>query len=426
MVLIIDMATIRPHSRGASSTVRVISGVLLLIAAVTAYAWLRQPGDSDLGKERRKRPFGEQSSAPVPVALSTVSRGEFAVYLNGLGSVTAQRTVVVRSKVDGELVRLHFREGQMVKAGDLLAEIDARPFQIQLQQAEGQLTRDQALLHNAELDRQRYQTLLEQDSIAAQQASAQASVVKQHEGNVRIDQAQVDNAKLQLSYTRVTAPIDGRVGLRQVDEGNLLRANDAGGLLSITQLQPIDVLFTLPEDKLQAALKQWRTHPDISVEAFDRSGKLKLAEGRLKAIDNQIDPTTGTIKLKAQFDNAGQTLFVNQFVNIRMRLETLPDALQIPSAAVQHDSDGAYVFVAGADQTIEQRRVELGAAEGGTVLVTRNLSAGETVVVDGFDRLKPGVKIDVAELDGSAVAAKPDAANLTGQPNAKPGRRSKS
>lgn len=382
--------------------------VLGLTVLGGGYYW-QQAGSKDAGAPREaKRGQRGADEGPISVAVETARRGEFPVYLTGLGTVTALKTVTVRPRVDGELIRVLFDEGQMVKQGDVLLEIDPRPFQIQLQQAEGQLLRDQALLKNAEIDLERYKTLLEQDSIAAQQTATQEALVKQYLGTVTMDQAQVNNAKLQLDYARVTAPVAGRVGLRQVDQGNIVRANDANGLLVITQLQPIDVLFTLPEDKLQAAIRRWRSNPHIKVQALDRSGKALLAEGKLIAIDNQIDPSTGTIKLKARFDNHEQTLFANQFVNIKMQLESLPDAIQVSSAAIQHDNDGAYLFVAMPDNTIQQRRVTQGPVEADRVVIPANLQAGEAVVIDGLDRLKAGSKIDIARKDGVAVAANPD------------------
>lgn len=398
--------------------------VLLTIAiGATGFYWQQQhAGDQTTqASEKRGRKFRDLDDAPIPVAVKTVSRGDFPVYLSGLGTVTALKTVTVKPRVDGELIRVNYNEGQWVKSGEVLAEIDPRPFLIQLQQAEGQLLRDEALLKNAEIDRDRYQTLLEQDSIAAQQTATQAALVKQYQGNVEMDKAQVNNAKLQLSYAKVSSPIAGRVGLRQVDQGNIVHANDANGLVVITQLQPIDVLFTLPEDKLPAAIERWHSHPTIKVEAYDRSGKNKLAEGRLQAIDNQIDPSTGTIKLKAQFDNREQTLFANQFVNIKMQLDMLKDAIQVSAAAIQHDNNGAYVFVADSNHTVQQRRVDLGPTEGDQVVVLNNLAAGDTVVVDGLDRLKDGGKIDIAEKDGVAVAIKPDHTN--GKPERQPGSR---
>jgi len=357
------------------------------------------------GKGRR---FFQEDDAPAVVAVETARNGDFPVYLNALGTVTALKTVTVKPRVDGELVKINFREGQLVKAGDLLAEIDPRPFQVQLQQVQGQLQRDQALLKNAELDQTRYQTLLEQDSIAAQQTVTQESVVKQYRGSVEMDQALVDNAKLQLGYAKLTAPISGRAGLRQVDQGNIVRAGDANGLVVITQLQPISVVFTLPEDQLPEVAKRYRQGQDIGIEAYDRSGKTKLAAGKLIALDNQIDPTTGTIKLKAEFDNRDQTLFANQFVNVRMHLDTLRDVTQIPAAALQHDTQGAFVYVVDAENVAHLRRIEPGPANDERIAVPNALAAGEALIVNGSDRVKDGGKVDVAERDGQAIAAKPE------------------
>ncbi|MEQ1531653.1 MAG: MdtA/MuxA family multidrug efflux RND transporter periplasmic adaptor subunit [Methylococcales bacterium] len=349
--------------------------------------------------------------APVPVSVQTAGQADFPVYLNGLGTVTALRTVTVRPRVDGIVERVTFTEGQLVKAGQLLAEIDPRPFQIQLQQAQGQLMRDEALLKNAEIDYQRYQTLLEQDSIAAQQTTTQASQVKQYRGIVEMDKAQVANAKLQLDYAQVSAPISGQVGLRQIDQGNLVHANDSTGLVVITQLQPISVVFNLPEDKVQAVLQRWRVNQNIHIEAYDRAGKNKLAEGKLLALDNQIDASTGTLKLKAQFDNNDGTLFANQFVNIKMHLDTLSAVTLISSAAVQNDSQGAFVYVLNADKKAQIRRISLGPSDGDQVVVLANLSAGELVVSAGVDQLHEGSLVDVAEKDGQAVAAGPELLN---------------
>jgi multidrug efflux system membrane fusion protein len=342
------------------------------------------------------------------VAIETAGKGDFPVYLNGLGTVTALRTVTLKPRVDGELVRVAFSEGQMVKQGDLLAEIDPRPFQIQLQQVEGQLLRDEALLKNAEIDHARYQTLLEQDSIAAQQTVTQEAQVKQYQGLVVMDKAQVSNAKLQLSYTRLTSPIPGRVGLRQIDQGNIVHAGDANSLVVITQLQPISVVFALPEDKVQPVIQRWRSHEPVIVSAYDRAGKIKLAEGKLLAIDNQIDPTTGTLKLKAQFDNTEGTLFANQFVNVKMHLDTQRDVILVSSAAIQHDTQGAFVYVAKPDNTVQLRRVTMGPTESDKVVVQSNLAAGESVVVDGIDRLRDGGRVDISQKDGQAVAASPE------------------
>ncbi|MEI6333873.1 MAG: MdtA/MuxA family multidrug efflux RND transporter periplasmic adaptor subunit [Methylococcaceae bacterium] len=385
--------------------------VSLLVLAIAAAGFYFQQSstapDGKPGPVKGKRGFDE-ADAPSAVSIESVTQADFPVYLKGLGTVTALRTVTVKPRVDGELVRVAFTEGQMVKQGDLLAEIDPRPFQIQLQQVEGQLLRDEALLKNAQIDHARYLTLLEQDSIAAQQTVTQEAQVKQYQGLVTMDKAQVDNAKLQLGYTRLTAPIPGRVGLRQIDQGNIVHASDANGLVVITQLQPISVVFTLPEDQVQPVTQRWRSKEPVIVEVYDRAGKSKLAEGKLLAIDNQIDPTTGTLKLKAQFDNNEGTLFANQFVNVKMHLETLHDATLVSTAAIQHDTQGAFVYVVKPDKTVQIRRVTLGATEAEKVVVQSNLAANEKVVIEGTDRLHEGSLVDIAQQDGQAVAASPD------------------
>lgn len=407
-----------PAPASRSRTFLLPGSLIVLVAACVGFYFQQVSAAPEIKSGKRGG-----SGAPTAVAVETAGKADFPVYLNGLGTVTALRTVTVRPRVSGELVRVAFDEGQMVKAGDLLAEIDPRPFQIQLQQAEGQLLRDQALLKNAELDYARYQTLLEQDSISAQQTVTQEAQVKQNQGNVEINKAQVNNAKLQLSYARLTAPISGRVGLRQIDQGNIVNANDANGLVVITQLQPISVVFSLPEDKVQSVIQRWRSNKAVAVEAYDRAGKIKLAEGKLLAIDNQIDPTTGTLKLKAQFDNDDSALFANQFVNIKMHLETLDGATQVSSAAIQHDSEGAFVYVVNKDNSVQLRRVTLGPTEADKVVVLSNLNADETVVIEGFDRLRDGGKVDVAEKDGQAVAVSPPLSQQA-RPEAKPAQRS--
>jgi multidrug efflux system membrane fusion protein len=382
----------------------------LLVLAVAAggiysqYSIKAPDAKSGFGSGKR----GHDDDTPPAVAVETVGQADFPVYLNGLGTVTALRTVTVKPRVEGELIKVAFTEGQMVKEGDLLAEIDPRPFQVQLQQAEGQLMRDEALLKNARIDHERYLTLLEQDSISAQQTVTQEAQVRQYLGVVEMDKAQVNNAKLQLSYAKVTAPIPGRVGLRQIDQGNIIHANDTNGLVVITQLQPITVVFTLPEDKVQEVMQRWRANEPVKVEAYDRAGKIKLAEGKLLAFDNQIDPTTGTLKLKAQFDNHEHTLFANQFVNIRMHLDTLHDATLVSSAAIQHDTQGAFVYVVDAQKNVQVRRVTLGPTEADKAVVLSDLAANETVVVEGIDRLRDGGRVDIARKDGQAVAANPE------------------
>ena len=388
-----------------------LSGLLLVFTiSMVGFFYFQHPSNAaeqtKLGADNSK-PRHDKHDEPSAVSIETAGKADFPVYLSGLGTVTALRTVTVRPRVDGELVRISFNEGQMLKEGDLLAEIDPRPFQVQLQQAEGQLLRDQALLQNAQLDHQRYQTLLKQDSISAQQTVTQESQVKQYQGSVEMDKAQVNNAKLQLSYARLTAPIAGRAGLRQIDQGNIVHANDASGLLVITQLQPISVVFTLPEDKVQSIIQRWRNHEPVVVTAYDRMGKNKLAEGKLLAIDNQIDSTTGTLKLKAQFDNNDSALFANQFVNIKMHLETLSGVTQVSSAAIQHDTQGAFVYLITPEKTVQIRRVNLGETEGDKIVVKEGLAANETVVLEGGDRLHEGSQVDIAEKDGQDVAASP-------------------
>lgn len=390
---------------------------LAALAVIAAVFYFRQPPLSEANPDaKRGASFGKKGGgkhfdddAPSVVSVETARKADFPVYLTGLGNVTALRTVTVKPRVDGELVKVAFTEGQTVKEGDLLAEIDPRPFQVQLQQAEGQLLRDEALLKNAQIDYERYQTLLEQDSISAQQTVTQEALIKQYRGTVEMDKAQVNNAKLQLSYARLTAPISGQAGLRQIDQGNIVHAGDVNGLVVITQIQPINVVFTLPEDKVQQVVQRARNNEPVTVEAYDRSGKTKLAVGKLLALDNQIDPTTGTLKLKAQFDNKEHALFANQFVNIKMHLETLPDATQVSSAAIQHDSQGAFVYVVSPEKTVQLRRVKLGPTEADKVAVLDNLAAGETVVIEGIDRLREGSQVDIAQKDGLSVAADPSA-----------------
>jgi multidrug efflux system membrane fusion protein len=292
-------------------------------------------------------------------------------------------------------MRVQFREGQVVKEGDLLAEIDQRPYQVQLGQAEGQLARDEALLKNAQADFERYRVLFEQDSIARQQLDTQASLVRQLEATLKVDRAAIENARLQLTYTRIGAPLSGRLGLRQVDPGNIVRAGDANGLVVITQLQPIASVFTIPEDNLPSVMKKLRAGTRMPVDAYDRAGKVKLASGTLLTVDNQIDPATGTVKLKAQFDNADAALFPNQFVNIRMLVDVLRGVTVIPSAAVQRGTPGTFAYVVKADRTVTVRTLKLGPVDGDNVTV-EGVQPGEMVVTDGADRLREGATVQVA------------------------------
>lgn len=335
------------------------------------------------------------ASRPVPVAVAIARTGDIDVVINALGTVTARNTVTVKPRVDGQIVRVAFREGQVVKIGDLLAEIDPRSFQSQLDQANGQLMRDQALLANARLDQARYRGLLAKDSIAKQQVDAQEALVRQYEGVVQTDRALVDNAKLQLAFTHVTAPIAGRLGLRLVDTGNMVRTTDTGGLVVITQTQPITVIFSIPSDNLTAVLSKLQANQQLVVEAWDRDDKNKLAIGTLLMIDNQIDATTGTVKLKAEFTNSDNALFPNQFVNIHLHIETRHGVTLIPTSASQRGTQGTFFYVVDDNKTVSLRPVVLGPISGNIVAVEKGLIPGEKVVIDGADKLRQGAKVEI-------------------------------
>jgi multidrug efflux system membrane fusion protein len=330
-----------------------------------------------------------------PVIAVPARTADVNVVQTALGTVAALRIATVKARVDGLLQDVLFREGQIVKAGEVLALIDPEPLKVALSQVEGQLARDQAQLNNARLDLERYRVLLAQDSVAKQQLDQQEALVRQYEGTVKIDQAQVDNAKLNLGYTKVTAPIPGRLGLRQVDSGNIVRSTDANGLVVITQVDPITVVFTIPQDNLQRVLKQLKAGEKLGVEAWDREQRNKLAVGFLISVDNQIDTATGTIKLKAQFPNPEGLLFPNQFVNIRMVVDTRRGATVIPLAAIQRGAQGTIVYVVKEDKTTTMRPVKIGPSENDNVAIESGLAPGEMVVTDGIDRLREGAKVEV-------------------------------
>ena len=345
------------------------------------------------GAGGRRGGFDPNRVQPVTAVPARVA--DINVVQTALGTVAALKVATVKARVDGLLQDVLFREGQIVRAGDVLAQIDPKPLQVALSQVEGQLARDQAQLNNARLDLERYRTLLAQDSIAKQQLDAQESLVRQFEGTVKVDQAQVDNARLQLGYTKVTAPIPGRLGLRQVDTGNIIRSSDAAGLVVITQIDPITVVFTIPQDNLQRVLKQLKAGEKLAVDAWDREQKNKLATGFLISTDNQIDTTTGTIKLKAQFPNPDGLLFPNQFVNVKMIVDTRKDAIVIPLAAIQRGAQGTIVYVVKEDKTTSVRVVKMGPTKNDSVAIDSGIAVGDVVVTDGIDRLREGAKVEV-------------------------------
>jgi multidrug efflux system membrane fusion protein len=314
--------------------------------------------------------------------------------------------VTVKSQVSGQLISVRIKEGQHVNKNDLIAEIDPRPFQVQLMQAEGQLARDEAFLKNAESDLALYKQLIAQDSIAAQQVTTQEALVKQYLGVIETDKGQIANAKLQLTYARVIAPITGRVGLRQVDPGNMVQVTDPNGIVVITQLQPITVVFSLPQDNLTILMKRWNAGDFLPVQAFDQEGKVLLDSGKLLAVDNQIDTTTGTIKLKAIFDNKDNKLFPNQFVNVRLKVDTLLDATVMSSAAVQRGSIGTFAYVVKNDKTVTVRMLKLGPAEGDNVVVVEGLVPGESVVTVGGDKLREGTKVEIITPNGKGTSVR--------------------
>jgi len=339
---------------------------------------------------------------PVAVTTAVARLGDAPVTLVGIGTVTPLRNVTVRSRVDGELLEVRFKEGQMVKEGDLMAQIDPRPSEAQRAQYQGQLAKDKALLENARRDLVRYQNLVRKDVLAKQTMDTQASLVSQYEGAVRSDEAQIEAARLQIEYSRITAPVSGRVGLRQVDPGNMVRSSDQTGLFVITQLSPTSVVFTLPEDDLPAVRERLAADHKLAVAAFDRTMTRKLAEGVLTTTDNQIDTSTGTVRLRASFDNADDKLFPNQFVNAVLTLTVLKNVILVPAAAVQRGPKGAAVFVVREGGTVESRPVTTGQTVGQDILVQSGLVAGETVVVDGSDRLRDGATVTARNPNGSA------------------------
>jgi len=392
---------------------------LVIVIGVTAYAVWRasQPGlipqtNQGKGGGRGKGGRGGGAGGALPVAVAAARSGSVPIYLVGLGNVTAFYTVTVKSRVDGQLMKVNFQEGELVKEGQVLCEIDPRPFQVMLAQAEGTLAHDQALLENAKVDLNRYDGLVKQQAIPAQQLDTQKALVAQYEGSIAQDKANVDNAKLQLIYSKITAPITGTVGLRLVDPGNIVHASDANGMIVITQLQPISVLFTIPEDNLPEVTKKLRAGAHLPVEAFNRDMSKKLSAGTLLTLDNQIDNTTGTSKLKAIFDNKDFELFPQQFVNIRLLVDTLQNQILVPTVAVQTGQQGTFVYVIDENQTAHLRPVEVLTSDQSGADIKSGLKVGEQVAVDGADRLEDGARVRVRQAGEVEKQAADDAAAL--------------
>ncbi|WP_447840995.1 MdtA/MuxA family multidrug efflux RND transporter periplasmic adaptor subunit [Enterobacter ludwigii] len=389
--------------KGSNKSRWAIAAGIIVVALAAAWFWHNHSSDTSAGASSpSQRPasggrHGMRGGALAPVQAATAVNKAVPRYLSGLGTITAANTVTVRSRVDGQLMALHFQEGQQVKAGDLLAEIDPSQFKVTLAQAQGQLAKDKATLANARRDLARYQQLVKTNLVSRQELDTQQSMVSEALGTLKADEAAVASAQLQLDWSRITAPIDGRVGLKQVDIGNQISSGDTTGIVVITQTHPVDLVFTLPESDIATVVQAQKAGKGLVVEAWDRTNKQKLSEGTLLSLDNQIDTTTGTIKLKARFNNQYDTLFPNQFVNARMLVATQENAVVIPTAALQMGSEGNFVWVLNSENNVSKHLVKTGIQDSQTVVISAGLSAGDRVVTDGIDRLTEGAKVEVVE-----------------------------
>ena len=408
-------ATRRSRLRGLA-----IPAVLIAAALGLGWYWWTQHATQPAGSSGAGR---AAQTPPQPVGAATIDKGDIRIVLNELGTVTPLATVTVKTQINGQLIDVGFKEGQTVKKGDFLAQIDPRPYQVTLEQAQGVLAHDQGLLAQAQTNLRRYQTLGRQDSIAQQQLDDQRFLVAQYTGTVQADQAQVDSANLNLTYCHIVSPIDGQIGLRQVDPGNYVQVGDANGVVVITQMQPISVLFSVPEDNLPEIIQQLRAGNTLSVEAYDRANVRLLATGQLATLDNQIDTTTGTLKLRAIFANPDELLYPNQFVNARLLVNTMQNTVRVPIPAVQRGEPGTFVYVIDANNTVPVRAVKLGPTDGGYMAVLSGLQAGEKVVTDGTDRLRDGAAVTVpAPAAAAAPTAAPAPAQGQGQRSGRAGQ----
>jgi membrane fusion protein, multidrug efflux system len=392
--------TAKPRSR---RRLVLISIVALLVVAGIVWKTRQEGAPQPAG--------GGRNSGPMSIVPDVVGKGDIGININALGTVASLATVTIRTQISGYLQKVDFIEGNEVKKGDLLAEIDPRPYEATLAQAKGQLARDEAMLKGAQVDLTRYQGLAAQNAVAHQTLDTQIALVAQDQGTVEADKASVKSAEVNLAYCRIVSPLDGRVGLRQVDQGNYVTPGDASGLVVITQLQPISVLFTVPEDNLQAIAKRTQAGAVLPAAAFDRTGVSKIADGSLQSFDSQIDPTTGTIKLRAQFPNDDRLLYPNQFVNIRLLLDTHKDVTTISTAGIQRGAPGTFVYLVNADSTVSVRPVKLGVTDGDRVEILSGLTPGERIVIDGADKLRDGAKIIIRSETTPAPNAAP--ANAT-------------
>lgn len=370
---------------------RATLAAIAIAAAIFFWYQFKTPQQSSASDQ----PSGLRHPPLPPVQIATAKEQAVPRFLTGLGTIQAANTATITSRVEGQLIALHFQEGQQIKQGDLLAEIDPRPFQVQLAQAKGQLAKDEAILANARQDLNRYQKLANTQLISQQEMDNQRALVRQHEASLKIDQAAIDNAKLQLTYSRITAPISGKMGLKQIDIGNFISSGNNSPIVVITQADPVDVLFSLPENDINAVLQAQKANHDVVVSAWDRNNQQQLAEGKLLSIDNQIDAATGTIKLKARFSNQDSVLFPNQFVNVRIKVDTLENAVVIPNAALQMGNEGNFVWMLGKENKVSKHLVTVKLQDTKRVVISTGLAAGDKVITDGIDRLTDGAKVDI-------------------------------